>query len=475
MPRRHPGGFSGMPELQSFRLAPETGALAVPAVSYSLTPATTRLIEGDSGAQTITFTVTRSGSLPTETLYYSTLFGTASAGAGDYQGAVDTELAFLAGETSQSFDITVYGDILIEPDETFDVHIHQGGPELDRASVTLTNDDTGDGADLSALLPVTSLAPFNRGLTSPDNDFVIARLGRPDVQTGVYGTLSDASAQTRALTESRDIDPGSGVITAQGLSMALDSLEMLLANAYQEVPALNGALQTAGMLVVRYIGLTGPHISNHSWGIAIDLRAGPQNDIQGDGMIQAGLAALIPYFNAAGWVAGAGFSTEDSMHFEVSEELLALWFDGRPTTLLVGNGQDNSLAGGAGHQRINGFGGADTLSGGSGRDMLTGGAGRDVLTGGAGRDVLWGQAGQDVFVFRAHQGRDVVKDFTDDVDRLHLDENLWGGGLSVAQMLKTYGRIEAGRAVLDFGGGERLILNGITDLAQIMDDIDFMG
>src|SRR5438552_2273610 len=42
----------------------------------------------------------------------------------------------------------------------------------------------------------------------------------------------------------------------------------------------------------------------------------------------AGIAALIPYFHAAGWVAGAGWTiaqNQDAEHFEVSQETLQLW------------------------------------------------------------------------------------------------------------------------------------------------------
>ena len=44
-----------------------------------------------------------------------------------------------------------------------------------------------------------------------------------------------------------------------------------------------------------------------------------------DGRTQLGLTILADLFQAEGWIWGAGFGREDSMHFEVSRELLEKW------------------------------------------------------------------------------------------------------------------------------------------------------
>ena len=51
---------------------------------------------------------------------------------------------------------------------------------------------------------------------------------------------------------------------------------------------------------------------------------------------------------------------------------------------------------------------------------------------------------------------------------------MFSGGLSVQEMLDTYGSVRSGKAVLSFGGGDRLVLNGITDLDLLVDDIAFI-
>ena len=48
-------------------------------------------------------------------------------------------------------------------------------------------------------------------------------------------------------------------------------------------------------------------------------------DTLGDGRTQLGLTIMSDFFNADGWVWGAGYGREDSMHFEVSKEKIEAW------------------------------------------------------------------------------------------------------------------------------------------------------
>src|SRR5437868_6482144 len=75
--------------------------------TYNLTPDTTTVAES---AGDITFTVTRSGSFPAETLYFSTLLDTASSSGGDYDGLVNQSLSFAAGQTSKTFTVHINDD-----------------------------------------------------------------------------------------------------------------------------------------------------------------------------------------------------------------------------------------------------------------------------------------------------------------------------------------------------------------------------
>lgn len=134
--------------------------------------------------------------------------------------------------------------------------------------------------------------------------------------------------------------------------------------------------------------------------------------------------------------------------------------DGRDA--LTGNTLKNAIYGGRGNDRIAGGKGADRLSGEDGNDRLTGGGGADRLTGGL---------GDDVFVFAAGFGKDRITDWIDNHDTLRLNDAIWGGGLSVEQVLSSFGSVVAGSAVLRFNAAMVITLHGVTDLGTLLDDI----
>lgn len=115
-------------------------------------------------------------------------------------------------------------------------------------------------------------------------------------------------------------------------------------------------------------------------------------------------------------------------------------FGGRGADLLDGGGGRDEMLGEIGNDRLNGGGGRDKLNGGVGADDLSGGRGGDSLRGGGGRDALQGDggadtlnggtgadqlsggAGRDVFEFKTGDGRDLISDFTQGVDKIAILE-----------------------------------------------------
>ncbi|MGC1430349.1 MAG: calcium-binding protein, partial [Albidovulum sp.] len=117
------------------------------------------------------------------------------------------------------------------------------------------------------------------------------------------------------------------------------------------------------------------------------------------------------------------------------------------------------LKGTNGNNVIRGHGGNDALDGRNGLDTLDGGTGADTLTGGLGADS---------FVFAAGYQNDTITDFSvSEVDRLLLNDTLWSGTLSAAQVVSTYASVVAGNVVFDFGGGDVLTLEGLTSTSQL--------
>lgn len=139
---------------------------------------------------------------------------------------------------------------------------------------------------------------------------------------------------------------------------------------------------------------------------------------------------------------------------------------------LIGGGGKDKLLGGGGGDRLQGDGGNDKLLGGGGADDLRGGAGKDLLDGQKGNDVLTGGGGADMFVFGTKGGKDSITDFQNNKDTIVLGESLWGGGLSVNKVINKFATIIDGDAVFDFGK-HALTIEGVSNLNQLRDDIDF--
>jgi subtilisin-like proprotein convertase family protein len=130
--------------------------------------------------------------------------------------------------------------------------------------------------------------------------------------------------------------------------------------------------------------------------------------------------------------------------------------------ILVGNVLANMIFGGRGNDRVNG---------GLGADRLFGEVGNDTLIGGAGNDIMGGGRGSDVFIFHRGFGADRIIDMTDNVDTLHLDDAIWGGGLTIAQVLTNFGEVVAGSVVLEFAPSLSITLQGFANLTALRDDI----
>ena len=116
-----------------------------------------------------------------------------------------------------------------------------------------------------------------------------------------------------------------GPIRVQMLQPAVDSLKRVFANVKSADPDLYARINTAGSLCVRQIRGTRGRTSTHSFGLSVDLNIDGKLDTLGDGKTQLGLTILADFFIEEGWYWGAGFSREDSMHFEVSRQKVEQW------------------------------------------------------------------------------------------------------------------------------------------------------
>ena len=144
-----------------------------------------------------------------------------------------------------------------------------------------------------------------------------------------------------------------------------------------------------------------------------------------------------------------------------------LFGNGASDVLKGGPGAD-SLNGGIGNDDLIGGGKSDTLEGRGGRDsligsadgdLLLGGGGGDTLIGGPGDDTLAGGRGGDVFAYRPGAfGDDVVTDFEIGADTLAFAR---GGAIDVA--------VIGADTVITARGGTVTLLD--TDLSGVQEDV----
>lgn len=135
---------------------------------------------------------------------------------------------------------------------------------------------------------------------------------------------------------------------------------------------------------------------------------------------------------------------------------------------LAGTDGKNDLWTTDGNDRLLGRGGNDSLSGGAGNDVLLGGKGRDTLDGGQGDDTLTGGSWADTFVF--FLGHDTIRDFKDDVDTIHINSTSVADGADV-QYIVDMAEVIGGNTVIDFGMGNVLTIEGLTNANLLLDDL----
>lgn len=182
---------------------------------------------------------------------------------------------------------------------------------------------TGPNDIIDAYAQVVLIADrrnVNRGLVVSSPNYLEEKLGRP------RGVLSDkCEAMTNEALAAKLVLEDVGPIRVRMLAPAVESLRRVFDNVRRADPDLYARINTSGSLCVRRIRGTTNRLSTHSYGMALDLNIDGHLDNFTDGKTQLGLTILADFFNEEGWVWGAGFSREDSMHFEVSRKQLDEW------------------------------------------------------------------------------------------------------------------------------------------------------
>lgn len=87
-------------------------------------------------------------------------------------------------------------------------------------------------------------------------------------------------------------------------------------------------------------------------------------------------------------------------------------------------------------------------------------------------DRLYRGDGADCFYYDG--GQDRIRDFNDKQnDRIYIDRDDILAGMSVAQMLRDKAEVINGDVRIDFGNGNTLTIDDISDKMSLVDDIQF--
>lgn len=180
------------------------GAIAIATLSGAVVSiaAAASADEGDSGTSTVTFTLTRVGTTTGSATVTWTVAGsgTDAADADDFGGTLPSgTVTFAAGETGRTVTISVSGDTVVEPDETFTLTLAAAtGATIGTASAagTIRNDDAAPD-------------PEGDTLETRDRFGVVVRADNDSRDNAVdLGTLSGPGTRYDALSIHRagDVD-----------------------------------------------------------------------------------------------------------------------------------------------------------------------------------------------------------------------------------------------------------------------------
>jgi len=177
-----------------------------------------------------------------------------------------------------------------------------------------------EGGRLTRLVPKPVKSTINNGLQAVGNSYMLQKLGNPRESYS-----ADCQPMTNATLRKSVASDVVGPLKVTGLKPAIASLRQVVDQIRILQPQVFQGLGHAGMLCCRWQRGSTSAISNHSWGSAIDIKINGILDPRGDNQVQFGLTLIAPIFNSFGWYWGAGFPTEDGMHFEASRSLVESW------------------------------------------------------------------------------------------------------------------------------------------------------
>jgi hypothetical protein len=189
-------------------------------------------------------------------------------------------------------------------------------------SIPTVSGQIGLQVDWNSMVQLTSRRTTNEELNVVPLSMLRQTLGDP-----VEEYSQECSPPTNPEFADKLATENVGPFRVRMLKPAIESLRATLALVKEQDPTLFNALGNLGAYCARGSRPKPTIPSSHSFGIAVDITINGHLDQPGDQLTQAGLVRLAEYFFENGWVWGASFGVEDSMHFEVGRRLFQSWRD----------------------------------------------------------------------------------------------------------------------------------------------------
>lgn len=254
-------------------------------------------------------------------LFFPSGGGGGEGGAVDNNARIDIELLHgeIAGLTEVIGQLRDQVDAL--ENRIMTMEAAASGPAADGGLQIVGPQGAGELDDEYAqVVLVADRRNLNKGLTVPPSSWLVETFGPPADNLGDSCT-DMTNPRLAGLLQEQQVGP----VRVKMLKPALESLAVIFGKIQQADPELYARINTAGSLCVRLVRGSASSVSSHSFGLSLDLNINGVLDTLGDGRTQLGLTILSDFFNADGWVWGAAYGREDSMHFEVAKETIEQW------------------------------------------------------------------------------------------------------------------------------------------------------
>ena len=391
------------------------------------------IVEADSGEQFIEFTVTRSHNVGEPSVPWFTADDTATAGE-DYTASSGTVTFEDGGSLTQTIQVPVLGDEIVELDETFFVNLGAANCAVigdSQAVGTIENDD-------SATISITNVSQTEGDDGTKEFRFEISI----DAEVDEIVTFNAATADGSAVAASGDYE-------VEEADLMLRTPEM---DTFLSVIVVGDTIEEAdedffvNLTNLDALGRDVAFETSQARGVIRDDDTPPP---PGGSDCSASRPDHGTYIAEDGTLFVVGTNGNDHLRTVESLEEIRVFINDEDSTfsrdgitnivmcglrgrdLIDRDGKHNTLPsfidGGRGPDSLNAGKGDDTVIGGNADDLLRGNEGNDILLGGSGNDGLDGEDGHDFLNGGSGKDRLRGRDGNDTLLGSHGNDQLFGG------------------------------------------------